>query len=78
MVSPTVAEFFGLRAHGAIFGTVLFFGTVGGALDPILAGLVFDTTGSYMIAFSGLLMMALLRLALAFSLPTPDPAPGKA
>lgn len=72
VVSPTVAEFFGLRAHGAIFGTVLFFGTVGGALGPILAGLVFDTTGSYMIAFSGLLVMAILGLALVLSLPAPD------
>ncbi|MDU9002602.1 MFS transporter [Sedimentitalea todarodis] len=73
VVSPTVAEFFGLRAHGAIFGTVLFFGTVGGSLGPILAGLVFDTTGSYFIAFSGLLVMAALGLGLVLSLPTPDP-----
>jgi MFS family permease len=73
VVSPTVAEFFGLRAHGAIFGTVLFFGTVGGALGPILAGLAFDLTGSYTIAFSGLLVMAGLGLALVLSLPAPDP-----
>lgn len=31
VVAPTIAEYFGLRSHGAIFGTVLFFGTVGGA-----------------------------------------------
>ena len=55
VVSPIVAEYFGLRAHGAIFGTVLFFGTLGGSVGPILAGLAFDRTGSYQIAFAGLL-----------------------
>ena len=29
VVSPTVAEFFGTRAHGAVFGGVVFFGTIG-------------------------------------------------
>lgn len=73
VVAPTIAEYFGLRSHGAIFGTVLFFGTVGGALGPILAGVAFDMTGSYTLAFSGLLSMAGLGLALVLSLPTPEP-----
>lgn len=73
VVAPTVAEFFGLRAHGAIFGTVLFCGSIGGALGPILAGLAFDLTGSYTVAFAGLLTMALIGLALVLTLPAPDP-----
>ena len=36
VVSPTIAEFFGLRAHGTIFGTVVMFGTLGGAAMPCL------------------------------------------
>lgn len=71
VVSPTVAEHFGMRAHGAIFGTVLFFGTLGGAAGPILAGAVFDATGSYVLAFSGLLALAGLGLLLVLSLPSP-------
>lgn len=67
--SPAVAKYFGMRAHGAIFGTVLFFGTIGGALGPTLAGWVFDVTGSYALAFGGLMAMAIAGLALVLSLP---------
>jgi MFS family permease len=69
VVSPTIAEYFGTRAHGATFGVVLFFGTIGGALGPILAGRVFDTTGSYALAFAGLTGLATLGLVLVLSLP---------
>lgn len=71
VVSPTVAEYFGMRAHGAIFGTVLFFGTLGGAVGPILTGMAFDRTGSYGPAFLTLTVLAGLALALALSLPRP-------
>ena len=70
VVAPSVAEYFGMRAHGAIFGTVLFFGTIGGFIAPILAGLTFDTTGSYTLAFLGLLVLAVMGLALVLSLPS--------
>ena len=69
VVSPTVAEFFGMRAHGAIFGTVLFSGTVGGAVGPILAGWVYDTTGAYTIAFTTLAAFGIAALVLVLSLP---------
>ena len=68
-LKATVAEFFGLRAHGAIFGVVLFCGTIGGSVGPILAGRVFDLTGSYDIAFTTLAVMAATGLTLALSLP---------
>lgn len=71
VVSPTVAEYFGVRAHGAIFGVVLFCGTLGGALGPTLAGWLFDQTGSYALAFGLLAGGAGLGLALALSLPRP-------
>jgi MFS family permease len=71
VVSPTVAEFFGLRAHGAIFGVVLFCGTIGGSIGPILTGRVFDLTSSYDPAFAMLAIMALIGLGLALSLPDP-------
>ena len=75
VVSPTVAELFGIRAHGAIFGGIVFFGTIGAAIGPILAGWVFDVTGSYAWAFAGLAVMGALGLVLAISLPPRRPAP---
>ena len=69
VVSPAVAELFGTRAHGAIFGGILFFGTIGAAVGPIAAGRIFDETGSYAWAFTGLAAMGALGLVLAISLP---------
>jgi len=71
VVSPIVAEYFGLREHGAIFGLVIFFGTLSGASGPLLAGMVYDSSGSYSIAFSSLLMLSVLGLVLAWTLPRP-------
>jgi MFS family permease len=47
VVSPTVAELFDTGSHGVIFGIVLFCGTIGGAIGPLLGGYIFDLTGSY-------------------------------
>jgi len=60
LISSTVAEFFGTQAHGTILGTVIFSGSVGGALGPFIAGRIFDTTGSYNIAFLLLLSLAII------------------
>ena len=69
VVSPTVAEFFGTRAHGAIFGGIVFFGTIGAAVGPVVAGRIFDVTGSYDFAFGGLAAMGAVGLVLALTLP---------
>ena len=74
VVSPTVAEFFGTRTHGAIYGGIYLFGTIGGAAGPIMAGRVFDLTGSYEYAFSALALMGAGALLLMASLPPPRPA----
>jgi MFS family permease len=68
--SPLAAELFGLGSHGLIFGAVSFGGTIGGAIGPALAGRVFDTAGSYNLAFSvsaaigivGLVSILLMRM----------------
>lgn len=57
-ISPTVAELFGTRAHGALFGMVLFFGTLGSAIGPLAAGATFDALGSYRLAFAMLCVLA--------------------
>ncbi len=69
VVSPAVAEYFGMKVHGAVFGTVLFFGTIGGSIGPILAGLAFDLYGSYTLAFLTLLIFSGLGMALVLTLP---------
>lgn len=71
VVSPTIAEYFGLKALGGLFGIVIFFGTIGGAVGPIFAGYIFDTTGSYFIAFTTLMVLATLALVTAIMLPAP-------
>ena len=52
VVSPTVAEYFGMRSHGAIFGVVVFTGTTGGSLLPIITGLIFDKLQSYCLLYT--------------------------
>ncbi len=57
-----VGDFFGRRNYGTIQGyvsVVLLVGTVGG---PVLAGYLFDITGSYRVAF---LLMAILAMVAA-------------
>ena len=68
VISPITAELFGIRSHGALFGIVAFSGTVGGAIGPILAGLVFDMTGSYQLIFLVLIGLAAVSLMLTLSL----------
>lgn len=76
VVSPLVAEYYGMRAHGSIFGTILFFGTIGGAIGPIFAGWIFDTSGAYQNAFLLLATLAAIGFALVISLPgKAQPAP---
>ena len=68
VVSPAVAEYFGMRAHGAIFGVVIFTGTIGGSMLPILTGLIFDKQQSYQWAFILLATMVMISLLLSLRL----------
>ncbi len=69
LMPPTVAEVFGLRSHGVILGVITFLGTAGCAVGAVMAGSVFDITGSYQVAFLicvalsiiGIILSALLR-----------------
>jgi len=66
VISPLMAELFGTRAHGALFGLATFIGTIGGAVGPLLAGRVFDLTLSYSVAF--VVLSALMGVGLAATL----------
>jgi MFS family permease len=45
-----VGDWFGMKFHGSIFGVLSLAVAIGGAIGPLLAGYVFDITGSYDIA----------------------------
>ena len=54
-----VSEFYGVRSVGTLIGLTHIAWSVGGIIGPVLAGHIFDISGSYRVAFSvgGLLMM---------------------
>lgn len=64
VISPIVAELFGTKAHGSLFGLVVFSGTSGGALGPFIAGYLFDSTGSYNLPFALMLTGSILGFVL--------------
>ncbi len=51
VLSPLIAEYFGLKAHGVILGAVNFIGILGGSIGPLLTGIIFDKMKSYNLAF---------------------------
>jgi len=62
------AELFGLGSLGIIFGSVLFLGTAGGAIGPLLAGTIFDVTGSYRLALLICVIIGVLAIILSLIL----------
>lgn len=48
---PLIAEFFGLKSLGAIFGACGFGTTLGAAIGPLSVGYLFDVSGGYQSAF---------------------------
>jgi MFS family permease len=72
VISPIVAEYFGIRSHGVIFGIVVFSSMVGGAIGPVIAGNIFDTTGSYGLAFWICTSVSALALVIMLTLKKPS------
>jgi MFS family permease len=68
VVSPMVAELFGTGSHGLLFGIILFSGTLGGAIGPLMAGRTFDITGSYRMVFLVLSVLTLIGFVLMIML----------
>jgi MFS family permease len=66
--SPLVADSFGLRAHGAIFGLLVFAASVGGAIGSFVAGRIFDISGSYHWAFMLCVILGAAALTLTILL----------
>jgi len=70
--SAIQAEYFGLRAFGAIQGLLLTITTVGAFAGPVLAGFLYDTTETYRPAF--LLLAAGPALSVPLVLSTKRPS----
>jgi len=66
--SPLTADLFGLKAHGTIFACTALATGIGGAVGPVLAGYIFDVTGSYQLAFISCTAVAITGLLSIISL----------
>lgn len=65
------AEYFGLRAFGAIQGLVFTVATLGAVVGPVFAGWIYDLTESYRLAFVLLSAGGLLAAPLVLTVPRP-------
>jgi len=65
LISPLVAELFGTKSHGAIFGMVLFISQIGGTIGPVATGRIFDLTRSYQLAFLVFLVISVVGSVLS-------------
>ena len=63
-----VGDFFGRIAVGAIVGFIFAIAAAPSALGPLMAGYLYDWTGSYRLAFELSAMLNLLALSLIFVL----------
>jgi len=63
LVPLVMVESLGLRRFGSLSGLTSLFNTVGAAIGPILAGRVFDVTGSYSAAFELFALLLVLGAA---------------
>jgi sugar phosphate permease len=68
------AEYFGLKAFGAIQGLAFTIGTLGGLLGPVFAGWMYDVTESYRLAFVLLSIGSFVSVPLVLSIGRPVPA----
>jgi MFS family permease len=67
-ISPIVAELFGIRSHGSLFGIVVFSGTTGGAVGPFVTGFLFDMFQNYGAAFLVLIAITCIAFGLMLCL----------
>jgi MFS family permease len=65
-----IAENFGLEKLGAVFGKITFFGAIGAVTGPVFAGVIFDSTGNYKIAFYTVSIMVVLAAVLLLFIPS--------
>ncbi len=73
VTSLTRARYFGRKAFGSIMGTSSMFMTPFGVVAPVYAGWVYDTTGSYITAFTLFAALLFSSTIIAFFILPPKP-----
>jgi MFS family permease len=66
-----VADYFGRRHFGAIYGALEMVTTLGIMIGPVYGGWIYDTTKSYYLAFLSGIIIALLAVILVYLAPKP-------
>ena len=72
LVPLLVAEVFGTRSFGTLFGSVNAVQGLGLAIGPLAGGLIFDAFGSYALAFEASLLLYLGAAVLVFAARRPS------
>jgi MFS family permease len=62
-IPVVLAEFFGLRAFGQVYGVLTLLATLGGFVGPVLAGRIYDASGSYEYAVIVFVISSVLAVA---------------
>ena len=65
VLAPMTAELFGLKGHGAILASTGVATMAGGALGPLIAGITYDITGDYQLAFVLCIVMCVIGIIAA-------------
>ena len=68
LIAPILADYFGTRDQGVILGIVIFISNLGSSSGPVLAGYVFDVSGSYQMIFMMLTGLSLGGLLVVYML----------
>jgi len=68
LIAPILADYFGTRDQGVILGIVIFISNIGSSVGPVLAGYVFDVSGSYQVIFMLLTGLSVAGLFAAYVL----------
>jgi len=66
-----IGDWFGTKFHGSIYGT-LSLAALGGAIGPLLAGYIFDTTGTYELAIIIGAVVLFIAMGLSLIIKAPD------
>jgi MFS family permease len=67
-----LADYFGRSHFGAIYGAAGMVNTLGLMIGPVYGGWIFDTTGSYSLAFLSGIILTLLAVVLIYLAPKPS------
>jgi len=73
VISIVRARYFGRKAIGSIQGISMMLSTPLGVIGPIFAGFIYDTKGSYIIAFYLFAALLAVSAVLAVFIPSPKP-----